>query len=236
MRIEFHVHTIYSSDSFLTWPFLLLACKLKKIKVLVITDHNEIKGAVKYKNILAKYNIHVIVGEEIFTREGEIIGLFLKEKINPQLSAKETIQAIKKQKGLVYIPHPYDEKRKATVINQNVLEEISPLVDFIEIHNGRNVKNEFSKKQQEIQKKLNIIPIVGSDAHTFYEVGRNYCIVDDYSRQSFVASMKNAAFSKKKCIYFAHINTKFVKLIKMVGRGDIGGIGRSIIKKIRKFR
>ena len=144
-KIEFHVHTRFSNDSILGLFFILMMCKFRKIDCLVITDHNEIDGAIKYKEKLLKYGIDVIVGEEIFTKDGEIIGLFLNKKIEPYLSAEDTVKRIRKQKGLVYIPHPYDEKRYKTVITQEALEKISKDIDFIEIHNGRNIRSIFKQ-------------------------------------------------------------------------------------------
>ena len=110
IRAEFHTHTRYSKDSILNKFFILLMCKIKKIKLIAITDHNEVKGAIKYQKFLNKFNIDVIVGEEVMTDSGEIIGLFLKEKIQPLQSVDQTIQQIKKQNGIIYLPHPYDEK------------------------------------------------------------------------------------------------------------------------------
>ena len=141
LKAEFHVHTRCSKDSMLGKYFILLICKIKKINCIAITDHNEIEGALKYRKLLQKYNIQVIIGEEIFTSDGEIIGLFLKEKISPKLSVKETIKQIKNQDGLVYVPHPYDEKRKKTVLKEEYIKEFSKEIDVIEIHNGRNIED-----------------------------------------------------------------------------------------------
>ena len=95
----------------MSYWLLLLILKLKKISTVAITDHNEIAGAIKYKDKFKKHHIELIVGEEIFTNKGEIIGLGLSKKIEPNLSPKETIKRIKEQNGIVYVPHPYDEKR-----------------------------------------------------------------------------------------------------------------------------
>lgn len=233
-KIEFHVHSIASNDSLLTKFFMCLMCKIKKINCLVITDHNEIWFAQKYKSYFKKNNIDVIVGEEIFTNEGEIIGLFLTEKINPGLSLGETIKLIKKQDGLVYVPHPYDPKRRKTVLKENSMKKYLKEIDFIEMHNGRNYYKETSDKQLEIVENFSSNKVIGSDAHTFYELGRNYCYVDSYDKEFFVSNMKNAVFHKKKCIKIAHLNTKVVKLIKIILRGDINGFVRIIKRKIKK--
>lgn len=233
-KIEFHVHTISSKDSMLTKYLILLICKLKKIDCLAITDHNEVHFSLKNKNFFKKHNIDIIVGEEIFTSDGEIIGLYLNKRIEPNLSAIETVKEIRKQGGLVYIPHPYDEKRKKTVIIDSALKKIRKEVDFIEKHNGRNVNIDFSNKQNKIAEKYNLRKIVGSDAHTFYELGRNYCLVESYDRDKLIENIENAIFKEKKCIKFSHLNTKLVKTIKMISRGDFHGIIRIIKKKFTR--
>jgi len=231
-KIEFHVHTIYSKDSLQTFPFMLLACKLKKIDCLAITDHNEIKGAIIYQKKFKKYNIDVIVGEEIFTKDGEIIGLYLNKKIEPGLSAIETVNEIRKQSGLVYIPHPYDLKRIKTVLKSNALDLIKNDVDFIECHNGRNIDKEFSTKQNEIAEKYSKIKIVGSDAHTSCELGRNYVLVDKYSRNTLKEDVENGTLVKAKYKIFSHFITKIDKTLKMIFKGDFYGIYRIIKRKI----
>lgn len=236
-NVEFHVHTRYSKDSFLGKVFLFLMCKIKKIDCIAITDHNEIDGAIKYKKFFERHKIDVIVGEEIFTNDGEIIGLFLKEKIEPSLSAEETIVQIKKQNGIVYIPHPYDEKRNKTVIKTEILNIIYKDADLIECHNGRNIKIEFSNKQEEIANKYNIKKVVGSDAHAFYEIGRNYCVVGEkINRNNIKSVISKAEFKTKKCIRFAHFHTKIVRLAKMIKGGQWNELSGIINKKLNRNR
>lgn len=234
MNVEFHVHTRYSKDSTLNLLFVLLMCKIKEIDCIAITDHNEIMGAKKYKEKLKKHNIDVIVGEEIFTSDGEIIGLFLNEKIPQDLSPEETIKEIKKQGGIVYIPHPYDEKRKNSVLKEKYINKFAKNIDLIEVHNGRNIEKRFDIKQREISDKNNITPIIGSDAHVFWELGRNYVIIDSIERDDIIESIKRAEFKEKKCIKISHKVTKYVKLIKMIFKGDINGLFRVIDKKRRR--
>ena len=238
IRAEFHIHTNYSNDSILNNFFILLMCKIKKIKLLAITDHNEIKGALKYKEFLKKFNIDVIIGEEIMTNSGEIIGLFLTKKILPMQSIEETISKIKEQNGIIYLPHPYDEKRSKTVLNEVSQNKYKNDIDFIEIHNGRNIKKEFSKKQEQISQELKIDSIIGSDAHTFFELGRNYIEIDYSNLEEFQKNIKsiikNAKFNKKKCINLSHKITKFVKLLKIIKKGDFNELYRIIFKRCRK--
>lgn len=233
-KIEFHIHTISSKDSLLNKWFMLFVLKLKRINAIAITDHNEIKGAIKYKKFFEKRKINVIVGEEIFSSDGEIIGLFLSKKIPKGMSAIDTVKEIISQDGLVYIPHPYDEKRKNTVISELALKDIYKYVDFIEVHNGRNISNFFSEKQNQIAIKYNLRKIVGSDAHTFYELGRNYCIITSFSKETLKHEIENATFKRSKCIKFAHFNTKIAKLIKIFFGGDINEFFTIFNRKFRK--
>ncbi|MCQ2538623.1 MAG: PHP domain-containing protein [Lachnospiraceae bacterium] len=218
IKTEFHIHTKYSSDSLLSESVLLLMCRLKKLRCIAITDHNELKGALKIRDDFQKRGITVIPGEEVFSADGEIIGLFLKNRIAPGMSAEETVQEIKKQGGLVYIPHPYDEKRYKTVIKADALSRIADEVDFIECHNGRNISAEFSRRQNDIAEKYGKIKAVGSDAHTFFEIGRNTVYLSSVKKEELRDALKNADFTKKKCLWLSHKATILAKIIKRLRR------------------
>ena len=234
-KSEFHVHTRYSKDSILPFWLLLIVSKINKIDTLVISDHNEVAGAIKYKDRFKKYNIEVIVAEEIFTDSGEIIGLNLNSKIEPGLSVRETINQIKKQNGFVYIPHPYDEKRYKTVLLETEIEKNKKDIDFIEIHNGRNISKDYDIKQEEIANKYNLCPIIGSDAHTFFELGRNYILTENMiTADSILDNYKDVRFVKSDCIQLAHHFTKLARVIKLVGKGDFGELFRIINRKCKR--
>ena len=204
IRLETHCHTKYSKDSMLPFSLLYLKCRLCHIDWIAITEHNNIQGAVEFKKYCEKKKdkLHVIIGEEIMTFDGEVIGLFLKEEIPAGLSCDETITRIQKQDGIVYVPHPYDEKRAKTVLKE---ERIKNSLDFV----------------------------IGSDAHTVWEIGRNYmmvnCIPD--SPEAFKQAIKCATFHKRKCLKFSHKITKLVKLLRMLKKGNFNEIYRVIKKR-----
>ncbi len=238
IRAEFHTHTRFSKDSILNKFFILFMCKIRKIKLISITDHNEVKGAIKYQKFLRKFGIEVIIGEEVMTDSGEIIGLFLNKKIEPLQTPEETIKQIKEQNGIVYLPHPYDEKRYKTVLKEEKQKELKEQFDFVEIHNGRNISDKYSEKQKCIQENLRITPIIGSDAHTFIELGRNYIEIEYTNIEDFKNNMQTiiekAKFHKKECIKFAHTITKFARVIKMIEKGEFNELRRTIFKRCRK--
>lgn len=235
IKIIMHVHTRYSYDSIASLWSIYLMCKIKKISCIAITDHNSIEGAVKFKEKYEKKGIKVIVGEEIMTTSGEIIGLFLKKEVKRGLTPDETIDEIINQEGLVYIPHPFDIKRNKTVVKLSDIERNKNRINFIECHNGRNVSEEYGIKQNEIAEKFNIMKVVGSDAHTILELGRNYMDINYFTtKDEFVKSISNAKFTKKPCLSIFHQITRIVKLVKMIKRRKYNEIFRIINKKIRK--
>ena len=238
MKLVTHVHTRYSKDSMLCfWP-LYLKCCLLKINAIAITEHDNIAGSIAFKKFCEKRKKHilVIVGEEIFTSEGEIIGLYLKENIPANLSAKETIYRIQRQNGLIYIPHPYDTKRQRTVLKETVISNNKESIDCIEVHNGRNISSEYDKRQSAIAEKYNLNQVIGSDAHTWIEIGRDYMEVNILpdSPEKFRLAIQNAVFHPKKCIRIAHQITRLIKIAKLIKSGKYYELYRAIIGKIKR--
>lgn len=235
IKTEFHIHTKYSHDSNMGKFALYVMCKMRGVNCLAITDHNEIDGAIAYKPWLESKGIRVIVGEEIFTSEGEIIGLFLSDKIQPQLTPEETIREIKRQNGIVYVPHPYDEKRHRTVLNLEALARCASQIDCIEVHNGRNLKPDYSIKQSEIANRFKLQPIVGCDAHCFFEIGRNTCITcAPFLKEDFKSLLKTAEFKTSDCLGLSHQVTRLVRLGKIVLKGDFSGLRRALNRKLTR--
>jgi predicted metal-dependent phosphoesterase TrpH len=83
IKLDMHVHTITSKDSTNRYEKIVETCKEKGINGLVISDHNSIDGAHKMQELAN--GIKIIVGEEIKTKQGEIIGLFLNRKVNSSI-------------------------------------------------------------------------------------------------------------------------------------------------------
>ena len=238
IRLETHCHTKFSKDSLLPFTLLYLKCKLCGISCIAITEHNNIIGATKFKEYCRKRksNLCVIVGEEIMTESGEVIGLYLKKEIPQGLSFEETIAQIREQKGIVYVPHPYDEKRNKTVLKEECIKRFAPVIDCIECHNGRNISPLYDEKQQEIATKYGITKVIGSDAHTFLEIGRNYMNVESVpdTPEKFRSVIATATFHEKKCIKLCHQITRCVKLIRIIEKGNIDELYRIVNKRLGK--
>lgn len=235
MRIEMHVHTRFSNDSLLPLSAIYLMCKFKKISCIAITDHNSIEGAIRFKEKFEKKGLKVVIGEEIMTSNGEIIGLFLKKKIEKGMCPNKTIEEIIKQGGIVYIPHPFDLKRNKSVLDIKYIRNNVDRISLMEVHNGRNISKEYSKKQREIAEKFNFIKVVGSDAHTIFELGRNYMEIDNFNtKEQFIDAISNAKITSASCLKVCHNLTKFSKCIKFVIKGDFNGLFRIVNRKFKK--
>lgn len=235
MRTEFHVHTRASRDSLMGRRALLAACKARRVGCVAITDHNEVKGALAFKPYLEAHGVSVIVGEEIFTSEGEIIGLFLAERVEPGMTPEETVAEIRRQGGIVYVPHPYDEKRCKTVLSSNAQRRLKSEFDCMEVHNGRNVDPSYSSVQSSIATNLGVPGVVGGDSHCFFEVGRNVCVTEEpFVRESFARVLGSAHYEVSSCHPLAHAATRAVRLIKLIGKGDFRGIHRILARKLAR--
>lgn len=239
-RSEFHVHTEYSHDSLMDGRALLRACKKHGVSCVAITDHNEVKGALALKVSFEAEGVKVIVGEEIFTSEGEVIGLWLNERIEPGLTPEQTIAEIRRQGGAVYVPHPYDEKRHKTVLSREALLRIASDVDCIEVHNGRNVEACYDGEQEAAFQQAaainpNIRRIVGCDAHCAFEIGRNVVVTGcPITREAFPSCLDGAVFETNPCHPKAHAATRKARLLKMIKGGDFRGIARVLARKLSR--
>lgn len=237
-RTEFHMHTRASNDSLMGRFALLFMCRHRKVDCVAITDHNEVEGAFALKPWLEERGLSVIVGEEVFTSEGEIVGLWLTEKIEQGLTPEETIRQIRAQGGAVYIPHPYDSKRSKTVLKRKALLRIAADIDCIEIHNGRNIEACFDEEQemayiQAAQINPSIRRVIGCDAHCFFEVGRNTVVTDKpVTKETFPQCLDNALFEPSACHLLAHRTTRFTRLVKLIVGGDFHEIYRALARKL----
>ncbi len=132
IRIDLHTHSTASPDGGVTEADYTKLIQGNLIDFIAVTDHDRIDMA---QHLQTKLGDAIIVGQEITTSEGEIVGLYLASLVKPHQSALQTVKAIKNQGGLVYIPHPFETVRKG--ITKQTLDSIASYVDIVEVHNGR---------------------------------------------------------------------------------------------------
>ncbi len=170
MKADLHTHTICSKDSLTRPADLVVACVRRGVDVVAVTDHNAIAGALAAREVAEQMRAAgqeaplVIVGEEIMTTAGEIMGLFLSEFIPPGLSPQETIQGIREQGGFVTVPHPFDRLRRGPMMTR-VLEVIWPHIDAIETRNARTTFVSDNERARAFAVGHGLLQTAGSDAH-----------------------------------------------------------------------
>jgi len=213
IKFLFHLHTKASNDGWLDYQTIIDFCRQQKIKQLAVTDHNEIYGALEIKK-LANGNPNVIIGEEIKTLEGEIIGLFLNRKIERGQMIGETIRQIREQGGIVCLPHPGDKIRRSAVSCETA-EKIIHNIDIVEVFNGRNLFSSTDKFARGLAEKNNKAMIAGADAHLSTELGRVINIIGDFqSKSELVKSLKLTEYVDKKTNIFIQVWCLILKKLK----------------------
>jgi predicted metal-dependent phosphoesterase TrpH len=175
VRVDLHNHTTHSSDGALTPLRLLELAAARGLHCLAVTDHDSLKGGRECARIAAG-NPHlprVIPGEEVFSRDGEVVGLFLEEEVPSGLSFEETVALIRQQGGVVYLPHPFDSIRRGT-IEPEKRDLAARLADIIEVRNGRMLRPAFNERAFQLAAAYQKPMGAGSDAHYAGEVGRAF--------------------------------------------------------------
>lgn len=211
IKADLHIHTEYSMDCTTPLEQIIDHCLKIGINCLGVTDHNTIAGALKLEQ-MAPFSI--IVGEEIMTSDGEIIGFFLTQEIPAGLSVEDTIARIKAQNGLVCIPHPYDILR-FSVFRDHVIEDIMPEVDIIEVFNSRSLSPRSSTRSAKMAHKYGKLASAGSDAHTLSEIGNAYVeMVEFNGKDEFLDSLAMGEISGNRSSPAAHIASTWNRLMK----------------------
>ena len=190
--VDLHMHTDHSSDCATPVEVLLATAHAQGLGAIAVTDHNEISGALEARAQAAEAGVKVIVGEEVKTAgQGEVIGLFIEEKIPRGLSMQETVAEIKRQGGLVYVPHPFD--RMHSVPDYEHLLDIIDDVDAIEVFNPRVAIGAFNEEAVRFAAKYRIVAGAGSDSHVAQGLGSVRIRMRDFDGPGeFMQSLRDA--------------------------------------------
>jgi predicted metal-dependent phosphoesterase TrpH len=211
IEVDLHMHTDHSGDCATPVDVLLQTARDRGLGAIAITDHNEISGALEARRIAAEMDdIKVIVAEEVKTAEqGEVIGLFLEEKIPKGLTMAETITAIRAQGGLVYVPHPFD--RFHSVPDYEHLLDIVEEIDILEVFNPRVAVTAFNEEAERFARKYRIVPGAGSDSHVAQGLGSVRVRIHDFEGPAeFLEAMRDADITRK------HKNLVYVQALKLL--------------------
>ncbi len=195
-KVDSHIHTKYSGgtnhisfipDSIAEPRKVIKYAEKNGMDLIAITDHNTLEGAFLTKKYAPS---KVIVGEEITTSDGEVLGLFLNEEIPRDLSGEETVERIHEQGGLAIAPHPY------SIICPSLGKKIMTLdFDGIETLNALHRDGILNRKAHETNKILKKAALAGSDAHTERMIGNCYTMFEGKTKEEFYTAVKNKATS-----------------------------------------
>jgi predicted metal-dependent phosphoesterase TrpH len=178
LRVDCHLHTVASGDAFTTLDQLAERAVTERIDVVAITDHNE-TGAAMAAAAAWTGPVRVIVGEEIRTQAGEVIGLFLTERIPYVLPVADVVARIRAQGGLVYLPHPFDPARGSVGAAADGLCAAG-MADIVEVFNAKIADQDLNVRAADLAARWGLPAGAGSDAHDPAGVGAAYLEMPDF--------------------------------------------------------
>jgi len=193
---DLHMHTDHSHDCAVPVADLLDYADAQGLGAIAITDHNVFAGAEEAVQLARGRDLVVIPGEEIKTERGEVIGLFLREKIERGLPMADTIGAIREQGGVVYLPHPFD--RLHTIPDAPTLHRHLPEIDVFEVYNARLLFEGFNDEALRYARKYNLTMGAGSDAHVLQGVGTGLVRMRAFENAAeFLISLRSAEIVRR---------------------------------------
>jgi len=214
IRADLHNHTYHSPDSILSPQQALQRIRHLGLDCVAITDHNTVRGGLALREMADGFQ--VIVGEEVRSADGEILGLFLETDIPGGLPAGETIARIKNQGGLVGVPHPFDTLRSG--LDPGVMEALIAHIDFIEALNSRIVFAVHNKQALEFARRHHKPVSAASDAHCARELGRSYVEMPPFSGAAdFLQSLQDARLVGRLSSPLIHLVSRYATLRHKLG-------------------
>jgi predicted metal-dependent phosphoesterase TrpH len=187
VRVDLHLHSHFSHDGQSSLDELIQRCAECGLDRIALTDHNTVEGALALAKMAPAL---AIIGEEVKTREGEVIGLFITGRLPPYLPPEDVMDMIHGMGGLTYIPHPLDRHRAH--FRGERLVELADRIDIIETYNAwcEPAANQAAAR---LATDLGKIGATGSDAHSASELGRSWMEIEDYtSPQDFLEKLRDA--------------------------------------------
>ena len=214
LRIELHCHTYHSRDCLMHPEKVLEECIRKGIDRVAITDHNAIEGAFE---AAALDPDRVIIGEEIMTTAGELLGYYMKSFVPPGLTPLETISRLRAQGAFISVAHPFDYTRHGAW-KRSALLEILRLVDAIEVFNARTWSATANQLAADVASSEGILGTAGSDAHAACEIGRAVMTTPTFDdADSMRWALSNAQIHARRSSPLVHLLSRYATFRKVMG-------------------
>ncbi len=217
--VDLHCHTSASFDSLADPVAVARAAAARGLTHLAITDHGTIDGALRARDG-APAVLTVLVGEEIRTQAGDLIGVFLERAVPQNLPLRDAIDAVREQGGLVGLPHPFDRLRGSLLAAsaEHDPDELVRLVDWVEAFNARVLGGSANAHAAELAFAAGVPGVAASDAHSTLEVGVAYTAVigDPSTPDGLRAALRSASIVPGRASYVVRFLTPFAKLVHRV--------------------
>ena len=211
LRADLHLHSSYSDDSTSSPEQIVDRCLEIGINCLAVTDHGTTAGAVRLREIAP---FPVIIGEEVSTTSGDMIGYFLTHDIPNNISALEAARQIKDQGGIVCIPHPFTRFRPSAMMSDN-LAILLPYIEIIEIFNARSHFLSDGEQAKSFAQEHGLLVSAGSDAHSPTEIGNAYIEMPEFSDQDgFRQALSQGKIAGHWASPFVHFNSTKARVKK----------------------
>jgi predicted metal-dependent phosphoesterase TrpH len=220
LRADLHLHTMHSRDCLTRPDDIIARCHERGIDCIAVTDHHAIAGALALRE---RAPFTVIVGEEIKTTGGEVIGLFMrdipKQPIPKRLPPIDTVKRIKALGGLVVVPHPFDRLRRSP-LKPRALEDVLPYADAVEVLNARTWLAADNERSRRLSRAWNLPATAGSDAHTLGEIGAACVEIDPFDGpDEFLRALVRGRVGGRSSSIWVHVPSTIAKVMKRLGAG-----------------
>jgi len=224
--LDLHCHSAASFDSVASTQALMAKARRIGLTHLAITDHERVDGALRARDA-APDDLAVIVGEEVRSADGDLIGLYLERAVPPGLSAAETAAAIRDQGGIVGLPHPFDRYRSSGGSRaeeaRRGLDALASVVDYVEVHNARAYRDA-NPRAAAFARDHGLPGTASSDAHSVMELGVSQTVVEGHVEDaaSLLAALAGATLITGRASYLVRAWTPMAKVLqRMRGNGRI---------------
>jgi predicted metal-dependent phosphoesterase TrpH len=221
---DFHIHTRFSRDSILAEEKFVRIAIERGLTHVAVTNHNNVEGAIAVRDKVAELGLAdrltVILGEEVSTADGEVVGVFLQRTIPRGLSAEETADAIHEQGGLVSIPHPFDPFR-ASHIRREPLERLAEAgkIDMVEVFNSRVTFGRHNQEAAEFAARHRIPGIACSDSHSSFEIAMSFNALPSFdTAEELRAGLAENEWHGSRSTVLIHLTTRWAVWSNVVRR------------------
>jgi predicted metal-dependent phosphoesterase TrpH len=221
---DFHVHTRHSRDSILHEDRYIALAVERGLTHVAITNHNNVEGAVAVRDRVAELGLadrlHIILGEEVSSADGEIVGVFMTATVPRDLSAEQTADAIHAQGGLVFVPHPYDPFRRAHIREEPLLRLLEAgKVDAIEVFNSRVTFGRHNQQASELATRFGVPGIACSDTHSAPEVAMSVNAMPAFETAAELrAALLHNEWHGSRSTKLIHLTTRWAVVSKALRR------------------